>query len=113
MKSTDVVVANQFATAVARGDFEPAHSLLTEATRQALPAAELRKQYTSMTDYGGGPATQVQVMQELSFWPGKQKDDVGWVYVAVSGDNFSEAVTVVVCREHGRELIRSVEWGRP
>jgi hypothetical protein len=51
-------------------------------------------------------------MQDTTIWPGKERDDVAWVYVAISGDSFAEAVSVVA-REDGQELIRSVEWGRP
>jgi hypothetical protein len=39
--------------------------------------------------------------------------DLGWVYVAISGESFSEAVTVVVTREDGGAKIRELEWGRP
>jgi hypothetical protein len=55
----------------------------------------------------------VEVIQETADWPTKAKEDVAWVYVALSGDGFSEAVNVLIAREDGHELIRSVEWGRP
>jgi hypothetical protein len=61
----------------------------------------------------GGPVTRVEAMQDTTIWPGKKRDDVAWVYVAISGDSFAEALSVVVTREDGQELIRSVEWGRP
>jgi hypothetical protein len=57
--------------------------------------------------------TDVEVIQETADWPTKAKEDVAWVYVALSGDGFSEAVNVLIAREDGHELIRSVEWGRP
>jgi hypothetical protein len=107
------MVANQFAEDLAKGDFEGAHALLTAGAKLRLPPSELQKQYRAMTDYGSGPATHVQVVQDFASWPGKQRNDVGWVYVAISGDTFSEAVTVVVSRENGLDAIRSVEWGRP
>jgi hypothetical protein len=49
----------------------------------------------------------------MSEWPGKIPGDVGWAYAAIGGDMVSEAVTVVVTDEHGRHVIRSLEWGRP
>jgi hypothetical protein len=46
-------------------------------------------------------------------WPNKEEDDIGWAYVALSGDSFSEAATVIMKLEDGRMVIRSIEWGRP
>lgn len=40
-------------------------------------------------------------------------NDLAWVYVAISGAEFNEAVAVIVTREHGQLRIRSIEWGRP
>jgi hypothetical protein len=113
MNSAHVILADRFATALVKGDFDRAHELLSREAKRTLSVSELRKQYKEMTDYGGGPATQVQVMQHLSNWPGKQKDDVAWIYVAISGHTFSEGITVIVSDEGGQELIRSIEWGRP
>ena len=108
MKSSQVIVADRFARALAKGDFDQAHQLLSRGVRQTLSASELRKQYKEMTDYGGGPVTHVEVMEDMASWPGKQKADVAWVYVAMSGNNFSEAVTV---RAHPHPRV-SLVWYR-
>lgn len=107
------MIANQFAEKLAKGDFDGAHALLSADAKLMFPPSDLQEQYREMTGYGSGPTAHVQVMQDLASWPGKQRDDVAWVYVAISGDTFSEAVSVVVSRERGQEVIRSVEWGRP
>jgi hypothetical protein len=107
------MVANQFAEALAEGNFEGAHALLSAGAKLMFPHSELQNQYRAMTGNDSGPATHVQVMQDLTSWPDKQRDDVGWVYVAIARDTSSEAVTVVVSRERGQDVIRSVEWGRP
>jgi hypothetical protein len=44
---------------------------------------------------------------------GKEPSDVGWAYVSVGGDVYSEAVTVVVTLEEGELRGRTVEFGRP
>jgi hypothetical protein len=44
---------------------------------------------------------------------GKEPSDVGWAYVSVGGDVYSEAVTVVVTLEEGELRVRTVEFGRP
>jgi len=112
MKSAQVVLAERFSKALTKSEFDEAHAMLTRAAKQAISASELRRRYKEMTD-DGGPVTRVEAMQDTSTWPGKERDDVAWVYVAISGNSFAEAVSVVVAREDGQELIRSVEWGRP
>ena len=98
---------------MADGRFHEAHTLLTDEQKKLLAAAALKKQYEEMISYGSGPSKHVEVMQTLDVWPDKKKEDVGWVYVAIAGDNFSEAVTVVVARAGSELAIRSIEWGRP
>lgn len=113
MTSRHVIVAKQFADALAAENFDGAYALLSAKTKVELSVTELRRKYKEMTDYGAGPAKHVEVMQEFTSWPDKQKDDVGWVYVAIAGENFSEAITIVVAGEGSQDQIRSVEWGRP
>lgn len=106
-----VALAEKFAHALMAGRYEEAHGLLTEEQAKLLPAAALKQAYEGMV--GHGPGRQIQVMQTLEAWPAKQRGDAGWVYVAITGDGFSEAVTVVVTGDGGRLAIRSIEWGRP
>jgi hypothetical protein len=46
-------------------------------------------------------------------WPAKLPGDLGRVYVGIEGDDFVEAVTVIVAEVNGKLLIRDIEWGRP
>ena len=46
-------------------------------------------------------------------WPGKQPDDLAVVYVALSGESFSEAVILTLAQDGEDTLIRHLEWGRP
>ena len=39
--------------------------------------------------------------------------ELGVAYTAINGEDFCEAVTVVVSREKGRNVIREIIWGRP
>lgn len=113
MSQPHVILADKFAHALADGRFDDAHALLAAVQKKLLPAAVLKKDYEEMISYGPGPGKHVEVMQTLDAWPDKRKDDVGCVYVAISGDNFSEAVTVVVELNASGLAIRSVELGRP
>ena len=49
----------------------------------------------------------------MTSWPAKQPSDVGWAYVGIGGELYSEAVIVVVTSENGEAKIREVEFGRP
>ena len=101
-------VALAFAKALVSGDYSKAYSLI------ALPEKiNLEQDFTEMIEYGEGPVNHIELMNEMDSWPGKQQDDLGWVYVALSGENFSEAVSVVVSKVKGAIKITEIEWGRP
>ena len=49
----------------------------------------------------------------MTNWPDKRPGDVGWAYVSIVGDDFVEAVAVIIVEVGGELLIREIEWGRP
>jgi hypothetical protein len=106
-------VAAEFARALASNRYAHAHSLLSASLASRIPVATLQRDYEQMIDYGGGPATDVRVIIVLDHWPDKLPGDIGWAYAALSGQGFSEAVSVVVAHENGKAVIRQLEWGRP
>ena len=68
-----------------------------------------------MTAYASGSIREAQVMDDFTLeeWPDKQPNDLAVAYVALNGENFSEAV-ILTLAEHDQEImIRHVEWGRP
>ncbi len=116
MSHTDAVhgkLALDFATALVSGQFEDASALLSSTARADWSATVLRDAYQEMIEYFDAPPDAVEVMETMTDWPDKQDGDIGWAYVAIEGDDGSEAVTVVVCAEGDRHLIREIEWGRP
>jgi hypothetical protein len=108
-----VAFADKFARALAEGRFGEAHGMLADEQKTFISADALKKEYDGMIAYGPGPSKHVEAMQALDIWPEKKPGDVGWVYVAIAGESFSEGVTVVVARAGDRLAIRSIEWGRP
>ena len=66
-----------------------------------------------MLEYVEGPPDFVGVITTLQEWPARQAGDVGWAFVAISGQSWCEGVSVVVAREDGRDVIREIEWGWP
>jgi hypothetical protein len=113
--AVDTRVAEQFGRAIAQGDFAAAHALLTNNVKASHSPKDLKEAVERMISIGDGPITDVNLVSEciLEDWPGKQKDDVGYVYVALDGDGFCEAVTVTLTREADHIRIRKLEWGRP
>jgi len=106
-------IAFEFANSIVNGDFAAAHELLTEQQKSDWSPNSLREEYEEMIEYGEGPVTLIEVMNEMTEWSAKKDKDIGWAYVAMSGDGYSEAVAVVVCNENNHLKIRQIEWGRP
>ena len=106
-------VALEFARALDAGRYEDAHRLLAADLARELTPAKLKENYEGMIAYGPGPARSVVLLFALGYRPDSRPEDIGWAYVAIVGDDFSEAVTVVVSREDGRPVVREIEWGRP
>ena len=106
-------VAAAFARTLCDGRFEDAHALLSPAFQATMTTAQLETAFNSMVSYGKSKPTAVAVMTTLKEWPDKQADDIGWAYVAITGDDVSEGISVIVTRIEGRAAIRAIEWGRP
>lgn len=108
-------LAVRFAKALASGDFQQAYMLLSPELRVALRPDRLRETYEAMIEYGDGPPTDVELIVTMEQWklPEQRPTDLGWAYVAIAGDGYSEAVTVIVEDAGGGPAIRQLEWGRP
>ena len=112
-KTPFAALALSFAEALMAGDFAKAHSMLGSGLGHSISSDSLRQTYEGMIDYGDGPVITTELTEALEDWPEKQANDLGWAYVAMSGDNYSEAVCVVVALEDGAPTIREIQWGRP
>jgi len=109
-------VAVAFASALVDGDFARAESLLAPELRRRLTQEMLRENlYAMFRGYADGEPRDITFNEQFQTeeWPAKFTGDVAWVYVGIEGDNFNEAVSVLVADVDGKLLIREVEWGRP
>ena len=109
-------IAVEFASALVDRDFAVAHSLLSPSLQRELTPEGLREHlYGMFRLYAEGEPKRIHLDDQftLTNWPGKMPGDVGWVYVGIEGDDFVEAVTVIVAEVEGKHLIRHIEWGRP
>lgn len=111
---TDVTTfAATFVRAIANGEAESAHQMLSEPLRQSTAAANLSELYGLLADDMGGVTGIGQPMVILEEWPDMSADDRAMVYVPLEGDMFSEAVTVTVSGTDDSLCISNIEWGRP
>jgi hypothetical protein len=108
-------VAQQFGDCIAIKDYDAAWALLSRELRLSFSPESIKNAATTMTAYGSGWIQVAQVMDEFTLedWPGKQADDLAVAYVALNGENFSEAVTLTLAEYDQEILIRHLEWGRP
>lgn len=108
-----VSTARAFGTALAEARWLDAHALLSTKLASVVTADDLRTSYHGVRDYAVGPANHVEVTETLVDWPGRQRRDVGWAYVAIGGASWTEGVSVILANHDGRPRIRAIEWGRP
>jgi len=116
MNNQDAVytkIAFDFASALANNDFKKAHSLLCQDRQEEWTELWLKNNYKAMIEYGEGAANVVEVMEIMTDWPARKASQVMWVYVAIAGDDFSEAVTVIISENNGISRIQEIEWARP
>lgn len=105
--------AAQFGSALTEKDFALAHSMLCQSLQEKLSIENLKQEFESMISYGEGLSENVDVMEAFEDWPAKQQNDIGWAYVAITGQDFSEAVSLTISYENGQARVREIEWGRP
>jgi hypothetical protein len=108
-------IALAFTRALVDGEFEAARALLSDPLSEVWTPARLAQEFTEMVAYGDKPADHVEVVRfdDMEGWAIRQTWDLGWAYVAIYGDGFNEAVSVIVSDQEGRPVIRDLEWGRP
>ena len=105
--------ALEFANVLVARDYPKAYSMTAQAYRERNTVEQLRIAFETIVPDDFGPIGPVEVAQTMEDWPGKQPGDIGWAYVSIGGDVYSEAVTVVVALENGEAKIREIEFGRP
>ncbi len=102
----------EFVKALASREYPTAYAMTSSDYQRSTTLDQMRLAFEAIvpTDWRAGT---VEVGQTMQTWPDKKASDVGWVYVGIGGDVYSEAVTVIVMLESGAPKIRTVEFGRP
>ena len=104
-------IALQMAKALGEGKFDGAHNLLTPDLQQTHSPSKLKSLYQETIGYDDTCVlAEIEVMEILEDWIGKQPQDLGWAYVSMDMTEYGEVIAVVVTKDL---LIREIEWGRP
>jgi hypothetical protein len=106
-------IALEFARSLAAREYPKAYAMTSHGYRQKRTVDDLRIGFEAIVPTDWGAIGPIDVGQTMTSWPGKQPADLGWAYVSIGGDVYSEAVIVVVTSENGEAKIREVEFGRP
>ncbi|AIE76243.1 hypothetical protein [Synechocystis sp. PCC 6714] len=112
-----IQLAQLFGNLLTQTDYTSAYALLSPELQQQYSPQTLRKTVEAMIDYGSGPIRSAIVMVDclLTEWqyPAMEANDVVWLYVSLEGEDFIEAVSLIVQHWEGKLVIRWLEWGRP
>jgi hypothetical protein len=106
-------IALEFTKALAARDYSKAYAMTSQSYRKRNTPERMQAAFEAIVPADWGPMGPIQVGQTMESWPGKRPEDLGWVYVSIGGDTYSEAIIVIVSWENGKALIREVEFGRP
>jgi hypothetical protein len=106
-------VALLFAKALSAREYPIAYAMTSEQFRRNHTAEDLKAQFEAIVPPDWGAIGPIEVGQTMTHWPTKQQSDLGWAYVSIGGNVYSEAVIVVVTSTNGNPQIREVEFGRP
>lgn len=110
--------AQCFAERLVDGDFAGARALLGAAL-QDVSVDDLREDYELVIESArdGEEAPPEEEFEVLAMSVDEavvdQDSELAYVYVAISGANFSESLTVTVAREQGEARITDIDWGGP
>lgn len=102
-----------FAGALAGRDYSTAYAMTSSDYQRSTTLDEMRAAFEAIVPPEWRTVGPVEVGLVMETWPTKQPSDVGWVYISIGGDVYSEAVTVVVMAEGDTLKVRTVVFGRP
>jgi hypothetical protein len=106
-------IALEFAESLAAREYPKAYAMTSQGYRQGNTVDQLRTGFEAIVPTDWGAIGPIELGQTMTSWPEKQPSDLGWAYVSIGGDVYSEAVVVVVTSEDGEGKIREVQFGRP
>jgi len=110
-KYQDVALA--FTKALAARDYPAAYALTALEYQNGTSLQAMQAAFERVVPRDWKTVGPVQVGETMPDWPGKTSVDVGWVYLTIGGDTYSEGVTVTVARAVDGLRVRTAAFGRP
>jgi hypothetical protein len=105
-------VAVEFVTELSKGNYNSAYKLASTELRDELTVEQMREGFEGIVPFEPGADRAVAVERVTPDWTGRRLGDVGWYFVAVTGEDVNDIVSLVVTLERGELRIRSLEFGR-
>ena len=106
-------VALVFTKALADRDYKKAYSVTSKEFQAQSNLETMKTSFEAIVPLDWGHVGPLEIGETLTDWPNKRSNDVGWVYVSIGGDVYSEAIVVIVSSQGDSLLISNVEYGRP
>jgi len=108
-------LALKFVNHLVEERFDSAAEMISVEKKVEWNQDSIKLEYLAMIEYGESKPNHIEVMvfDSMSDWPSKEGNDLGWVYVAICGEGYSEAVAVIFKNDVKGPVIRNIEWGRP
>jgi hypothetical protein len=106
-------VALAFARALIDREYWQAHHMTTDEFQSQCSCPDMQQHFEAIAPIDGFAIPQIEIVLVMDDWSHKLPNDLQWIYVAIAGEYYSEAIAVVVADEQETLKIRSVEWGRP
>ena len=106
-------VALKFTKTLTDRDYSTAYAMTSSEYRNRANLDQMKAEFEAIVPPDWGTMGPIEIGETQKDWPDKQPSDLGWVYVSIGGDVYSEAVTVVITLEKGDPKVREVEFGRP
>ncbi len=106
-------VALAFARALINREYLQAHHMTTDEFQSNCSCEDMQQHFEAIAPIDGGVVDPLEIVLVMDDWSHKLPNDLEWIYIAIAGECYSEAIAVVVANEQETLKIRSVEWGRP
>ena len=103
----------KFASALASRDYPTAYALTSSDYQHSTTLDEMRAGFEAIVPTDWRTVGPIEVGHVMETWPAKKPSDVGWIYISIGGEVYSEALSVVVMLEADTLKVRTVEFGRP
>ncbi len=117
MMNLAIDLAQKFGDCLIQQDYDTAYSLLSLELQRQSPPEVLQQTVEDMIEYGSSPIQKASVMVDCSLtewqYPPMDPNDIVWLYISLEGEDFLEAVSVIVSQQDEKLVIRWLEWGRP